>query len=80
MDRTRSSAGERSAAGFEHRVHRQHSDADIKEGDILTFLDGNQKPLTTGKVIRVLPTRCTCVRSAPARWPPAGGWRSGGAV
>jgi len=29
--------------------------ADIKEGDIVTFLDGNQKALTTGKVIRVLP-------------------------
>lgn len=28
---------------------------DVKEGDILTFLDGNQKTLTTGKVIRVLP-------------------------
>lgn len=29
--------------------------ADFKEGDIVTFLDGNQKSLTTGKVIRVLP-------------------------
>ena len=27
----------------------------LKEGDIVTFLDGNQTPITTGKIIRVLP-------------------------
>ena len=37
----------------------------LKDGDIVTFLDGNQKPLTTGKIIRVLPDSIHVKYDAP---------------
>ncbi len=37
----------------------------LAEGEIVTFLDGNQKPLTTGKIIRVLPGAIHVKYTAP---------------
>lgn len=37
----------------------------LKEGDVVTFLDGAQNPLTTGKIIRVLPDAIHVKYDAP---------------
>jgi len=37
----------------------------LKEGDIVTFLDGMEKPITTGKIIRVLPDAIHVKYDAP---------------
>ncbi len=39
---------------------------DLKEGDIVTFMDGTEKILTTGKIVRVLPDSIHVKYEAPA--------------